>query len=123
MYTLRVKAHFDAAHQLTDYVGKCSRLHGHRWLVEIYIQGKELGECNMLADFGDVKRELTELFDKWLDHYPINEQLGEANPTAEFLAKWIYDRFLLVYFGGRKLDIVRTVVWESPDCSVEYRGD
>ncbi len=35
MYTLKVKSHFDAAHRIRDYKGKCSRTHGHRWDVEV----------------------------------------------------------------------------------------
>ena len=36
MYELRVKDHFDAAHYIADYKGKCHRMHGHRWEVEVW---------------------------------------------------------------------------------------
>jgi 6-pyruvoyltetrahydropterin/6-carboxytetrahydropterin synthase len=126
MYRLQVKRHFDAAHQLTSYPGKCNGVHGHRWDVEVCVQGEldpwrpnlppGLGD-RMLIDFGDVKKELDSLLD-WpngLDHSFINEKLGEPNPTAEFLAKWFFDRL------SEKLPgVVRVCVWESPDSCVKY---
>jgi len=121
MYRLQVKTHFDAAHFLRDYEGKCRRMHGHRWEVEVYIQGKKLDDKNMLIDFAEVKSNLKELLDESLDHYCLNDSLHEANPTAEFLAKWVFDNFLLIYFGGSNgLKVVRTCVWESPDCCVKF---
>ena len=34
MFLLNVKAHYDAAHFLRNYKGKCEKLHGHRYDVE-----------------------------------------------------------------------------------------
>ncbi|KKL04030.1 hypothetical protein LCGC14_2620190, partial [marine sediment metagenome] len=55
MYTLKVKTHFDAAHYIKDYQGKCSREHGHRWIIELFLAGNNLDNLNMLVDFGEVK--------------------------------------------------------------------
>jgi len=119
VYTLRVKSHFDAAHYIKDYVGKCSREHGHRWVVEVAVAGKELNGMNMLIDFGAVKAPLERLLER-LDHYQLNRELQEENLTAEFLVKWIYDRFW-PQVDGTGLELESVTVWESPDCSVEYR--
>lgn len=127
MYRLQVKSHFDAAHYIKDHPGKCSRMHGHRWEVEVVLEGGELDSMNMLIDFGEVKAALKDLLDSCLDHYQLNESLGEANVTAEFLAKWLYDKFKAespkwykLEFGRVKL--TRVTVWESPDCCVKYYG-
>jgi len=117
MYELKVKTHFDAAHQLMDYKGKCNRLHGHRWDVEVVLCGKLLDRRNMLVDFADVKNGLKELIDGNLDHFCLNETLKEPNPTAEYLAHWLYDRIPLTVGTGR---LVSVEVWESPECSVKY---
>ena len=42
MYGLQAEAHFDGAHFLTDYYGKCENLHGHRWRVVATIEVEEL---------------------------------------------------------------------------------
>lgn len=126
MYRLQVKTHFDAAHYLRDYEGKCNREHGHRWEVEVCLQGEKLNHMNMLIDFGKVKAAVNNLIDVYLDHYQINDTLNEANPTAEFLAKWLYDSlydwFKEMYTKdlAPMIELVRVCVWESPECCVKY---
>ncbi len=124
MYRLRVKTHFDAAHYIKDYEGKCSREHGHRWGVDVVLEGIKLHTPNMLVDFVDVKRALTGVIDDKLDHYQLNECLHEPNVTAEFLARWIYEEVLEDLRGRLPfqcgLRLVEVTVWESPDCGVSY---
>ena len=124
MYELRVKEHFDAAHYIKDYPGKCSRTHGHRWEVEVVYSGRVLDNLNMLVDFSKVKAVLKDLLDAKLDHYMLNDVLDEEHVTAEFLAKWIYNKLSDVEFLGPKcLGLVEVTVWESPECFVTYRPE
>lgn len=121
MYRLQVKTHFDAAHYLKDYVGKCSREHGHRWEVEVVLEGRGLSKLNILVDFKEVKENLSLLLDSYLDHYQLNESLKEFNPTAEFLARWFYEKYEK-FLLPRGVRLARVTVWESPDCCVKYYG-
>ena len=116
MFLLRVKTHFDAAHYIRDYEGKCSRVHGHRWEVEVVLQGTMLDKRNMLVDFCDIKGALDVCLEGTMDHYLLNESLHEPNVTAEFLAKWMYDRLP----KSVQPWLVSVEVWESPNCSVRY---
>lgn len=120
MYLLRVKTHFDAAHYIRDYVGKCMREHGHRWVVEVVVGGTELDRRNILVDFSEVKSALNYIVDTHLDHYQLNESLGKPNITAEYLAEWLYRQ---VKARVIDLNIVEVSVWESPDCGATYYGD
>ena len=115
MYELKVKTHFDAAHQIRDYNGKCSRMHGHRWEVEVRIKGHDLDKTNILIDFSEVKKHLSFITEN-LDHYIINDRLSEPNVTAEFLAKSVFYGLVETYPG-----LMSVTVWESPECSVTYR--
>jgi 6-pyruvoyltetrahydropterin/6-carboxytetrahydropterin synthase len=119
MYELKVKAHFDAAHRLTNYDGKCHRTHGHRWDVQTTYVGEFLDDTNMLVDFKIVKNHLEQLLEAQLDHYDLNKSLHEENPTAEWLAKWIYAT-LSANCPLPTVELVSVTVWESPECSVEY---
>lgn len=125
MYELRVKDHFDAAHYIKDYQGKCSREHGHRWEVEVVLEGKELDKTNMLVDFSFIKESLKTLLDSHLDHYQLNEMLGESNVTAELLSKFILDyltgRLTECRILGNTVELKEVTVWESPDCSITYK--
>lgn len=122
MFELKVKTHFDAAHFLKDYDGKCNREHGHRWDVQVCMTGTYLDKCNMLIDFSIVKSVVKDLMDNRLDHYQLNEALGEHNPTAEYLSWWIYDQLEPV-LAGQDMALTSVTVWESPECSVEYFGE
>ncbi len=119
MYTLKVKSHFDAAHYIRDYKGKCSREHGHRWVVEVALEGKDLDSRNILVDFKDVKKALEGLLEHYLDHYQLNDSLNEPNLTAEFLAKWLYDT-LIERPTLWDLRLAGVTIWESPECSIAY---
>lgn len=122
MYRLQVKTHFDAAHYLKNYDGKCRNLHGHRWEVELVFEGKELNEINMLVDFSVVKKQLNKYLDAFCDHHCLNVELEEDNVTAEFLSKRIYD-WAVEQCWGFDVNICRVTIWESPDCCVKYYGD
>ena len=118
MYKVSTTQHFDAAHFLRGYPGPCQRLHGHRFLVEVIVSGEELNKLGMLIDFKTIKDVLkTHILSKF-DHYCLNEivPFDKVNPTAENLAKYIYDQ-LKPYIEF--LDSVK--VYESPDCYAEYR--
>ena len=72
MYELTISVNFEAAHYINNYPGKCSRLHGHNWKVEVNIYGNELGELGMLVDFRDLKATVNKIMVN-LDHYCLNE--------------------------------------------------
>ena len=120
MYELKVKVHFDAAHHLVGYEGKCQRIHGHRWDVELALVGYRLDHLNMLVDFSTVKKELKGLIDGWLDHYDLNESLSENCPTAEYLAEWLFNSILASTSFSSLLTVNSVTIWESPECSITY---
>ena len=67
MFEIKVNAEFEAAHRIAGYPGKCDRLHGHSWTVEISAVGNELDELGMLVDFKKVKQAAMEILDR-MDH-------------------------------------------------------
>lgn len=128
MYELRVKASFDAAHYLWNYSGKCGRVHGHTWKVELAVAGNELDETGMLADFLDLKGILREVIDRF-DHVLLNDVAPFCgcegmmmNPTAENLARVIFEEAReKVQERFPALKVVSVQVWESAGSSVIYR--
>lgn len=87
MYRLTKTIEISAAHSLTlDYESKCTRMHGHNWLITVHLQGETLNRNGMLMDFSEIKRLVKEP----LDHHNLNEVLP-FNPTAENIAKWVFD--------------------------------
>lgn len=87
MYRVRKRLEISGAHRLQlDYASKCSNLHGHNWIVEIYMHSEDLDENSMVCDFTHIKNRIS---DK-LDHTFLND-VFTFNPTAENIAKWICD--------------------------------
>lgn len=87
MYEVIKTLEISAAHSLNlPYESKCSNLHGHNWLITVYLRSESLNPSGMIMDFTEIKRKIE---DK-LDHKIINNVVG-FNPTAENLAKFICD--------------------------------
>lgn len=125
MFEIKVEAEFEAAHRIAGYPGKCDRLHGHSWRVQVRVVGRELDELGMLVDFKKIKSSLRELLET-LDHRFLNELppfSAGVNPTAENIARHIYDslRECPVLQGKARLKCIE--VWESPKSSVVYSED
>ena len=95
MFEVRVTADFAAAHFLKDYNGKCENLHGHNYKVYAHVRGNKLNEGGMLLDFAKLKSALR-LVCKNLDHTNLNDfDYFEQNPSAERIAKYIYEQIIL----------------------------
>lgn len=90
IYELKTDAHFDAAHFLTDYNGKCENLHGHRWNVEVGIAVSKLQtsgtEKDMVCDFSKFKRIVKETVDEF-DHTFLVETGSLSGETIACLEK------------------------------------
>lgn len=124
MFELTTIVDFEAAHRLADYPGKCSRLHGHNWKVEVTVVGKGLDKLGMLIDFRELKREVNIVIET-LDHYYLNETeaFKDVNPTAENIAKYIFAELQTKLALERGVSISAVKVWESQHSSVIYRED
>jgi 6-pyruvoyltetrahydropterin/6-carboxytetrahydropterin synthase len=91
--TLAKSFTFEAAHYLPCFPDghKCRRMHGHSFRVEIVVEGDMDPAKGYLVDYGDIKQAISPVHDA-LDHRCLNEVAGLENPTAELLARWIWDR-------------------------------
>ncbi|MCM1337972.1 MAG: 6-carboxytetrahydropterin synthase [Candidatus Amulumruptor caecigallinarius] len=88
MYYVSKRIEVAGAHRLDlPYESKCSRLHGHNWVITIHCRARELNAQGMVADFSAIKEQIH----GYLDHGNFNELLP-FNPTAENIARWVCER-------------------------------
>jgi len=121
MFTVSAQAHYDAAHFLKNYQGKCERLHGHRYVVEAALQAEELNEAGIAFDFVDIKRELRALAEE-LDHYNLNDlpQFAELETSAENQARWFFEELRDRLPAELAAGLLYTRVWETPSQWAQY---
>ncbi len=109
---------FEAAHWLPTFPQghKCRRLHGHSFHVDVIVEGEVPPEKGYLIDFGQIKDAIDPVRLQ-LDHYCLNDIEGLVNPTAEMLARWVYDRL------KPALPLLAAIrVRETCTSAAEYRG-
>ena len=123
MYEISVERHFDAAHALRGYKGKCEALHGHRFQVVAKVRASGLDDIGLAYDFTELKRHLDDIIARF-DHTCLNDvpPFDEINPSSENIATTIYDE-LQRKLGAAPLAISRIEVWESPQTGVAYIPD
>lgn len=121
MFVVSVQSHYDSAHFLRHYKGKCERLHGHRYVVEAALFREELNESGLAFDFVDVKRALRELSEH-LDHENINDlpPFDAVEPSAENQARWFYEELKHRLPQAMAEALLYTKVWETPTQFAQY---
>ncbi len=95
MFTVTKRFDFSAAHQLPDHDGKCKNLHGHNYYVEVSVSSRDLitegPQRGMVVDLG-ILSAIGKQYCVLTDHKFLNDFIDY--PTAEVLAKDIYEFFL-----------------------------
>ena len=123
MYYISVEQHFDAAHFLRGYRGKCEALHGHRFQVVAQVKSSQVDDVGMAYDFTELKQHLGDIISRF-DHTCLNDvpPFDKINPSSENIATTIYDE-LKAQLTGAPVSISSIEVWESPQTWVTYRPD
>ena len=123
MYQISVEQHFDAAHFLRGYHGKCEALHGHRFRVVVKIRASQLDDIGIAYDFVELKQQLGDILARF-DHTCLNDVMpfDKINPSSENIASTVYDELKLKLAGG-PVSISCVEVWESPQSGVAYSPD
>ncbi len=123
MYQRSVEQHFDAAHFLRGYQGKCEALHGHRFRVVVKVQASRLNDIGLAYDFTVLKQHLADILSRF-DHTYLNElpPFDKINPSSENIASTIYGE-LQQRLAGRPVSLSCVEVWESPESGVAYSPD
>ena len=130
--TVRIykEVEFDASHRLLHYAGKCHNLHGHRWRVEVWIEGAPDPVSCILLDYARVK-ETVQRFDHQIILNAANPMVTaieafhpvvvtEGDPTSELLARIIADDLDAACRAAEvTARVTRIRVWESKNAYAE----
>jgi len=119
MFTISVEKHFYASHQLTLPDGSKEPVHSHDWIVTADISSEKLNNMGVVMDF----RALKAMVDKIVTGFNNKalESIGyfqQNNPSAENVAKYIYEKLRIKLPESVKLQKVR--VTEESGCSATF---
>lgn len=133
MFRVTKEIHFCYGHRLLNYAGKCRHLHGHNGRAVITLEAASLDALGMVVDFSEIKRVVGKWIDETLDHRmllneadPIIPELArqgepfvtiDANPTAENIARLIFERT-----AAHGLPVVEVTLWETETSFATYRA-
>jgi 6-pyruvoyltetrahydropterin/6-carboxytetrahydropterin synthase len=134
MYSITKDIYFCYGHRLMGHPGKCKHLHGHSVKAAITIVAEALNDQGMVCDFSEVTQAAQKFIDETLDHNflihredPLVPALAEAkerfllvdeHPTAEFLARMIFEAI-----RKEGLNVTRVTLWETTSASASYVED
>ena len=123
MYQISVEQHFDAAHFLRGYQGKCEALHGHRFQVVVKLRASGVNDIGIAYDFTELKQHLSDILSRF-DHICLNDvpPFDKINPSSENIASTIYNE-LKPKLAGAPVTLSSIEVWESPQNRVAYSPD
>lgn len=120
MFELEKKFTFEAGHVLKHHDGKCSHPHGHSYMLLVHLRSENLiqsgSKKNMVIDFQDISAIVKPMIKEYFDHKWINDTLNTDSPTAEFIAKWIFD-YLEPHLNG----LYAVTLYETATSKVSYR--
>jgi len=133
MFRVTREIDFCYGHRLLNYEGKCRHLHGHNGKAVIVLEADRLDHRGMLVDFSEIKHHVQRWIDETIDHtmllcredpiLPALREMNErvyvmdANPTAENIARLIYEQA-----RAAELPVVEVTLWETPRCYATYFG-
>lgn len=125
---------FDAAHHLPNYAGKCAKVHGHTYKLEVTVSrlmdterandAQKFAHVGMVIDFGDLKKIVQEKVLETHDHADLNDLY--FMPTAEIMVSGIYNVLknnLPRTWNGEPIRLESVKLWETPTSFAEYRGE
>ena len=131
MFQVTREIKFCYGHRLLNYDGKCRHLHGHNGRAVITLQAERLDSLGMVVDFSTIKKVAATWIDANLDHrmilhrddpiLPTLLEQGEpvhiidVNPTAENIAKLIFD-----YLSSHGFPVTEVKLWETEDSFAAY---
>ena len=117
---------FDAVHCLERHQGKCSRYHGHTYILEVTVAGTPENddiwrEQGFFLDLGGLKAIVNQELDLRWDHHDLNKTI-DTYPTAERLIHRLWRILEREFREQAACQLIHLRLHETPNSWVEYDG-
>ncbi len=121
MFTISVEMSFHASHQLALPDGSNEPTHSHNWAVTAEVAAETLDNTGVVMDFRRLRAELGRIIAPFANsQLAAIEYFRQNNPSAENVAKYIYEKLVPKLPQG--VDIRSVKVGEEQGCWAKYVG-
>ncbi|MEN6294205.1 MAG: 6-carboxytetrahydropterin synthase [Methanobacterium sp.] len=140
MFRIKKSFKLPIGHRLMKHNGLCKNIHGHNIKIDIQLSCHGLDNNDMVMDFGIISNLVGHII-TGLDHATLLNKEDEesikyvktcgyedkklfvfpSDPTAEYLAYWIYDQ-LKPRIPNKYINLDYVAVWESDDAVAIFDG-
>ncbi|MBA7626374.1 hypothetical protein ES703_33822 [subsurface metagenome] len=119
MFTISVETYFWASHQLVLPDGSKEPVHHHNWSVAADVSSDKLNSMAVVMNFQKLKAMVDNIVVEF-DNTSLNEisYFRQNNPSAENVARYIYEKLRVKLPEGVKLQSIRVV--EEPGCAANF---
>jgi 6-pyruvoyltetrahydropterin/6-carboxytetrahydropterin synthase len=119
MFTISVETSFWASHQLVLLDGSKEPVHHHNWLVSADVSSEKLNSMAVVMNFQELKAMVHNIVSEF-DNMALNEisYFRQNNPSAENVARYIYEKLRVKLPEGVKLQNIKIV--EEPGCTANF---
>ena len=143
MLTCTRRLEWDAMHRIPNHEQACKAFHGHRFVAEVTCAAEELDDRGRIIDFGVIKAVLGTWIDTHWDHTGLLMR-GDDDPAVQLLAAsnarhgkpiyWLDDpptaehlvvelaRVAQELLAPHGVQISQVRLWETPNCSAQWRA-
>ena len=121
MHSISVDITFKAEHHLLLPNGQKEQPHVHDWQVRASVTTEQLPDTGWVMDFHHLIKLLNETVQPLSVAGCLNNlpEFNHTNPTAERLARYIYQ--ILLTKIPNPLQLAEVTVWETKNCRATYR--
>jgi 6-pyruvoyltetrahydropterin/6-carboxytetrahydropterin synthase len=137
MYKIKKIFKVPTGHRLSKHEGDCKNFHGHNLKIEVVLISDALNSNDMVLDF-KILSDIMKPVLKTLDHACLLNSLDKSSldfvlaqnmkvfvfpnsdPTAETIAKSIFDHLSIQLEKEEHIEVLEVTVWENDDNAAVY---
>lgn len=104
-----------------EVFGHCANNHGHQYRLDLVLNGEINSDSGLLINGYDVDKIVKPFLTESFDHRFLNDDVAffkKHQPTAEWIAIWIYEE-LQAHFP-KHVELKKVRVFETPELAAEY---
>lgn len=100
----------------------CATQHGHNYKIKFTLEAERLDDIGFVLDYGMMDAAIEPYLKTHFDHKNLNamQTFATVNPTAENIARLLYDHFSAIFSTGDRYRLALVTVCETEKTEATY---